>query len=129
MPTLSERIEAAQADLNAKRDRLAELANAETLDNDAIEALNGEIDNAQRTLDNLKATEQRIGTNAGVTERGMGHNGGPPLAAPNLTRRPLSQGRELSGLDLVVRAITAQGISHFGRKPLEFGRQSRRARR
>ena len=114
MTTLSQRIEAAQADLNAKRDRLTELSGADNLDLDAIDALNTETEQAQRTLDTLKATEQRIGLNAGTP------------AAPNLARRPLSvTQRELSGLDLMVRAITAHGISRFGRKPLEQVLQER----
>lgn len=115
MTTLSQRIEAAQADLNAKRDRLTELSGADNLDLDAIDALNTETEQAQRTLDTLKATEQRIGLNAE-----------PKLVAPNLARRPLSvTQRELSGLDLMVRAITAHGISRFGRKPLEQVLQER----
>ncbi len=115
MTTLSQRIEAAQADLNAKRDRLTELSGADNLDLDAIDAMNTETEQAQRTLDTLKATEQRIGLNAE-----------PKLVAPNLARRPLSvTQRELSGLDLMVRAITAHGIAHFGRKPLDQVLQER----
>jgi hypothetical protein len=50
MSTLSQRIEDAQNDLNAKRDRLVELNGAETLDLDAIEALTAELDVAERTV-------------------------------------------------------------------------------
>jgi hypothetical protein len=44
MKTLSQRIEDAQNDLNAKRDTLVELNGADDLDLDAIEALNEQID-------------------------------------------------------------------------------------
>lgn len=110
MKTLSQRIEDAQADLNAKRDRLAELSANDNFDVDAVEALNVETEAAERALAALKATEQRIGVNAGQK----------PPAAANMNRRPLGvQQKELSGLDLMVRAITARGISHFGRRPLD----------
>ncbi len=51
MKTLSQRIEDAQADLVAKRDRLVELNAADELDLDAIEALNRQIEVAQRTIE------------------------------------------------------------------------------
>lgn len=106
MTTLSQRIEEAQASLTAKRDRLAEMSAAETLDVDAIEALNSDVEAAERTLNALKTTEQRIGL-------------GAKPAAPNVNRRPLSATRDVSGMDLMVRAVTARGIAHFGRRPIE----------
>lgn len=109
MSTLSQRIEAAQADLNTKRDRLTEISGAETLDVEALEALNVEVETAERALNALKATEQRIGLGAGGE-----------LQKPNLQRRPLSVGqRELSGLDLMVRATVANGIAMFTGRALE----------
>lgn len=106
MSTLSQRIEDAEADLLAKRDKLVELTGADDLDNDAVEALNGEIETLERTVTNLKASEAKIGinakSNAGVT-------------APAVHRRPLGAAqKELNGLDLMVRGITAQGIAAFG---------------
>lgn len=102
MSTLSQRIEHAQNDLNAKRDRLTELSSADELDLDAIDALNGEIEQAQRTVDTLKATEQRIGLNAGK-----------PPAAPAV-RRPLGvTQREATGLDLLVRATVVNAVAMF----------------
>jgi HK97 family phage major capsid protein/HK97 family phage prohead protease len=107
MTTLSQRIEHAQNDLTAKRDRLTELSGADALDLDAIDALNGEIETAQRTVDTLKATEARIGLDAGKP------------GTPALPRRPLSAAqREVKGLDLIVRAAVVRGISHFGNKPV-----------
>jgi len=108
MTTISQRIEHAQSDLNAKRDRLAELSNADTLDIEAIDALNAEVEVAERALAVLKNTEQRIGLNAGA------------VAAPAVNRRPLGfPQREVSGLDLMVRALVVNGISHFDRRPIE----------
>ena len=108
MKTLSQRIEDAQNDLNAKRDALTEASNAEALDPETLETLNVEVENAERVFNALKATEKRIGVTA---ERSV--------AAPAVNRRPLSATRDVSGLDLIVRAVTARGISHFGRKPLD----------
>lgn len=108
MTTLSQRIEHAQNDLNTKRDRLTELSGADTLDLDAIEALNADIETAQRTVDTLKATEARIGLSAGGE-----------VAKPAVSRRPLAAAqRDVKGLDLIVRAAVVRGISHFGNKPI-----------
>ena len=107
MKTLSERIVDAQNDYNAKRDKLVELNGAPDLDLDAIEALNTDVETAQRTIDALKTSEARIGINA------------TPLAAPAI-RRPLNAPRaELNGFDLLVRAAAVHGIAHFGGKPIE----------
>lgn len=108
MKTLSQRIEDAQADLNAKRDRLVELTNSEALDVDAVDALNAETERAERALAALKLSEQRIGINAGNAPQ-----------APAVNRRPLGALRDVGGFDLLVRAATVRGISHFGNKPLE----------
>lgn len=109
MSTLSQRIEAAQADLNTKRDRLTELSGAETLDLDAIDALNDEVEQAQRALDTLKAAEQRIGLNSGQP------------AAPSVHQRPpLGQrAREATGLDLLVRATVVNAIALFTGRAIE----------
>lgn len=111
MSTLSQRIEALQAAIVAKRDKLVELTGAETPDNDALEALNTEVEADERTLKNLKTSEARIGVNASQ-ERGA-------VTAPAVTRRPLGGQREVNGLDLIVRAAVVRGISHFGQKPIE----------
>ena len=115
---LSQRIEAAQADLNLKRDKLVELSAAEAFDVDAVEELNGQVEAAERALNALKVTEARIGINAATPTA-------PTPAAPNVSRRPLAALRDVSGMDLIVRAITAQGVAHFGRQPLEHVLETR----
>lgn len=106
MKTLSERIVDAQNDLTAKRDRLAELNAADDLDIDAIEALTGEIDVTERAVSVLKASEAKIGLGAAPA--------GQP-AAPGVNRMPLGyRQKEVDGLELMVRAITVQGIANFG---------------
>ena len=109
MKTLAQRIEDAQNELTAKRDKLVELNGFDTLDLDAIDALNAEIEVAQRTVETLKTSEARIGI---TTQRAN-------LPAPGL-RRPLgTEQRAVSGFDLMVRAAAVHGIAHFGGKPVE----------
>lgn len=104
--SLSQRIEDAQNDLTAKKDRLAELNGADDLDIDAIEALTGQIDVAERAVSVMKASEAKIGINAEPA-------GG--LAAPGINRRPLGfPQRDVQPLDLLIRAIAVQGICAFG---------------
>lgn len=105
MKTLSQRIEDAQSDLVAKKDKLTELTGADDFDNDAVEAINGEIDVLERTLANLKASEAKIGMNASA----------PGASVPATARRPLGAGqKEVKGLDLLVRAAVIRGVAHFG---------------
>ncbi len=111
MKTLAQRIEEMQAAIVAKRDKLVELTSAEEADVSALEELNTQIANDERTLAALTTSEQRIAIN--TDQRGsQPANGGarPPLART---------GRELGGMDLLVRAVTAAGIAHFGKQPLE----------
>ncbi len=109
MKTLAQRIEDAQNDLVAKRDKLTELNGAESLDLDAIEELTGQIEVAERTVTVLKASEAKIGT-AAVAEGGV--------TSPAVQRRPLGVSqKDVKGLDLVVRGIVARGISPSPRCP------------
>lgn len=111
MKTLSQRIEDAQNDLVAKRDKLVELNGADALDLDAIEALNGEIETAERTVTALKTSEQRIGINAGQ-----------PAApqAPALARRPLGfPQRELTGIDLLTRRALVHACALYSGTPID----------
>lgn len=101
--TLSMRIENAQTDLNAKRDKLAELNSVDDLDLDAIEELNGQIDHAERTIKALKASEAKIGSEAGVSTPSV----------PAQARKPLGH-TEKDGMELLVRAAVVRGVSHFG---------------
>jgi HK97 family phage major capsid protein len=103
MTTLSTRIEAAQNDLIAKRDRLVELNGAEDLDLDAIDELNGQIEGVERTISTLRASEARLGVTA------------PAPGAPAVNRMPLGyRQKEVNGFDLMVRAIVVQGVANFG---------------
>lgn len=111
MKTLAQRIVDAQNELNTKRDKLVELTGAEALDIEAVEALTAQIDGEERSIAALKASEAKIGTGAAAAAAGV--------TAPAI-RRPLGlQQREVKGLDLLVRAITARGIAHFGNKSIE----------
>ncbi|MFZ4605164.1 MAG: phage major capsid protein [Caulobacter sp.] len=100
--TLAARIQRTQEDLNAKRDRLAELTSVDGPDLDAIEGLNTEIEVAERTFNALKASETKIGLGA---ERGGG------AAVPAAVRKPLGH-TEKSGMDLIVRAAVVRGLAH-----------------
>lgn len=118
MKTLAQRIEETQANLTARRDRLVALNQEDTLDIDAIEALNAEIETDERTLAALKTSEARIGI------AGAPSNVTPAAAAtpgsPAVLRRPLGFPRkEVRGLDLFVRAAVVKGLSHFGDRPVE----------
>jgi HK97 family phage prohead protease len=109
MKTLSQRIEDAQADLVAKKDKLAELTGAETPDLDAIEELNDQIEHADRTVKALKASESKIGADAGAdgVER-----------IPATPRKPLGH-KETDGMDLLVKALVVRGTAHFGNMSLD----------
>lgn len=103
MKTLSQRIEDAQNDLTVKRDTLAELTSADTLDADAVEEATRQVDEVERALTVLKAAEAKIGTSAAPS--------GSP-AAPAVQRRPLGYPqKEVGGFDLMVRAYVANGIA------------------
>lgn len=110
MKTLAQRIEDAQNELNAKRDRLVELTGVDDMDTTAVDELNAQIEAAEKSLDALKTAEKRIGLAA--------KSDGP--AAPAVARRPLGfPQKEVKGFDLLVRAMTVRGISHFGNKPID----------
>jgi HK97 family phage prohead protease/HK97 family phage major capsid protein len=97
--TLSERIVKAQEDLNAQRDTLSELNAAESLDLDAIEALNDQIELSERTLSALKVSEAKIGVGATNVQK----------ASPQ-PRKVLGH-TEKNGMDLLVRAAVVTGIA------------------
>jgi HK97 family phage prohead protease/HK97 family phage major capsid protein len=107
MKTLSQRIEDAQADLVAKKDKLVELTNGEIHDLDAIEALNDEIGVQERTVAALKASEAKIGISAAP-------------AAPSIARRPLGfPQKEVDGFDLLVRSAVVNGCALFTGKSVD----------
>ena len=104
MKTLSQRIEDANNELVAKKDKLVELTSADAPDVDAIEELTQQIETEERGVAALKAAEVKIGISATPV------NGG--VAAPAVQRRPLGfPQKEIGGFDLLVRAATAKTIS------------------
>ena len=108
--TLSQRIEGAQTDLNAKRDKLVELNGADELDLDAIEQLTDDISVTERTITALKGSEAKIGINAGS----------PSATVPAQPRRPLGvNGKDIGGFDLLVRAMVVKGVAEFSDKSVD----------
>lgn len=107
MKTLAQRIEDAQADLVAKKDKLTELTGATELDNDAIIEVTAQVDGLEKTISTLKAAEDKIGA-AAISPTAK--------TTPAQVRRPLGH-QEKDGMDLIVRAFVthlvakAEGIS------------------
>ena len=111
--TLSQKIEAARAPLNEQKDRLTALNDAETRDTVAITELQDQVEATAADLASLERSERLIGLGATEQRGNQPANGGG-------ARQPLVRGtRELGGMDLLVRAVTAAGIAHFGKQPLE----------
>ncbi len=110
MKTLAQRIEDAQNDLTAKRDKLSELTGADDLDNDAIAEVTAQVDGLEKTVATLKAAEAKIGAGA-RSESGN-------VTVPAQVRKPLGHA-EKDGMDLLVKALVVKGISHFGGISLE----------
>lgn len=105
--TLSQRIEDAQTDLTAKKDRLAELTSADALDVEAIEELTTQIDGDERTVAALRASEAKIGLSAQPAGSG-------DLPNPAVNRRPLGfPQREVSGIDLLVRRALVHSVALY----------------
>jgi len=108
MKTLSQRIEDAQNELVASRDKLAELNGADALDLDAIEELNVRIDGQERALAAMKASEAKLG---GTTS---------PVAAPAIARQPLGfHQREVGAVDLVVRGALTNAVALITGKSID----------
>lgn len=108
MKTLAQRVVDAEAKLVEFKDTLVELTSADELDNDAVDEINKQIEAQTRTVATLKASEANLGAAAGA------------VTAPAVIRRPLGAlQRETKGADLIVRAIVARGLAHFGNKPIE----------
>jgi len=110
--SLSDRIQALEAQLVEKKDLLTELTKADDIDDESIEAVNSDIDDAQKKLNALKSAEARIGLEAMSTA--------VVKKVPAEVRRPLMQGSEkLDGMDLLVKGMVARGIAHFAKTPLD----------
>jgi len=101
--TLSQRIVTMQEDLNAKRDKMAELNAAAELDVDALEAVNEDYAKTERALAALRASEAKIGLSAA-----------PAGLAPAQPRKPLGH-QEKDGMDLIVRAYVTHLVAQAER--------------
>src|SRR5690606_39100729 len=67
-----------------------------------------QIENTERAIAALKASESKIGTNAA-------RDANAGVAAPAINRRPLGfPQREIAPLDLLVRKAVVRGVAHFG---------------
>jgi HK97 family phage prohead protease/HK97 family phage major capsid protein len=116
MKTLAQRIVDAQNDLVVKKDKLAELTNAEVLDNDAIVELTSQIDGVEKTVTTLQGAEAKIGADAvDPTQQ---------RTVPAAPRKPLGHA-EKDGMDLLVKASVARLVAHHGGMPLEKALESR----
>jgi HK97 family phage major capsid protein/HK97 family phage prohead protease len=103
--TLSQRIEDAQTEVVRLRDTLVELTAADDPDADALEEANKQLDGQERVLAALKASEAKLGQRAAET---------PPDGIRTPAVHPRGRQKDLGGVDLLVRAMTVHGISHFG---------------
>lgn len=114
MKTLSQRIEDAQKQLVAKKDRLTELTGSDAIDTVAIEELTQQIDSEERAVAALKAAEAKIGISATpVSET-------PAVGSPAINRRPLGfPQREVAGFDLFVRRALVHSVALTTGKPIE----------
>jgi len=105
MSSLAKRIENASNEITAKKDRLVELTNTDEIDSEAVTELTKQIDDGEQLVATLKAAENKIGINASPAGQG----------APAINRRPLGfPQKDVQPLDLLVRALTVQGIAAFG---------------
>lgn len=111
MKTLSQRIEDAQADLLSVKDALTEHVAAEDADPIVTEELSAQIEEKETALSALKRAEAALAAKTAKT-------------VPATIRKPLG-GAEVKGLDLLVRAITARGVAHFGGKSLDQALEER----
>lgn len=104
MSSLAKRIENASNEITAKKDRLVELTNIDDIDSDAVNELTKQIEDGEQLVATLKAAENKIGVNAS-----------PAGQSPAINRRPLGFAqKDVQPLDLLVRALTVQGIAAFG---------------
>lgn len=106
MPTLAEKIVAAQSELTAMDDKLRELNSVEPLDLDAIEEQNGLIEVKQRALTLMQRSEATLGARS------------TPAAAPGTAvadvRRPFAvAAKTVEPKEYVYRAAVATALGHI----------------
>lgn len=111
MKTLAQRIEDAQNELNAKKDRLAELTGVDDIDTDAVQELSDQIDASEKSLGALKAAEAKIGVNARAAAG---------VTAPAINRRPLGFPQdEVKAADLIFRSALCHFVSKVSGKEID----------
>lgn len=107
----SQRLVNAKASLSVAENRRDDLLAAATLDHDAIDAVNDEIETLERDVAVLERSETRLARNAAA-------NAG--VASPPINRRPLGfPQKEVKPLDLLVRRAVIFGVSRFGGMTVE----------
>lgn len=102
--TISQRVEETQTALAAKQQSRDEMLAADTLDHDAIDAVNDEIETLERDVAVLQRSEKSAAK----------------IGAPAYNRQPLGfKAEKLSGLDLLVRRAVVHGIALHTGTPIE----------
>jgi len=117
----SERIQDIQQGLVEKNNKRDAIECADTLDVEALEQINIDIETAERALAALTAAEAKVGARAaGGGGMLMTTNGSSEKqAAPAIHRRPLGfPQKEVSPLDLLVRSAIVNGTAWFGNKSI-----------
>lgn len=105
--SISKRIEDAQSKFVVARDAYNDFIADEDFDIEASEALEATMKDAETRLAALQRAEKALGARTDEDR--------PAAPAVSLKGRQ----KDLGGVDLLVRAITARGIAHFGGKPID----------
>lgn len=125
--SLANKIAATEQRVNALRDQLSTLAEAETLDRDAMGNLNVEINDVQKTLDTLKASEAALAASSTpvtgtalvpVTPKSIVFpaSSGKPAAPAIITQQSKSVDRPG---DFIYKGLAARVVSHLTKQPLD----------
>lgn len=105
LKTLSQRVEDAQQAFLAARDAYNDHVGHDDFDLEAAEGLDDAMKEAEARLKALQKAEAALASRTDERER-------PAVVAPAVSMR--GRQRELTGLELLTRAIVVRGISHFG---------------
>jgi HK97 family phage major capsid protein/HK97 family phage prohead protease len=105
--TISERVVDAQAAYLAAKDAYVEYGAADDFEPANLDSLEATMKEAEDKLGGLKRLE------ANVIAKGGDLRPAAPAIQPN------GRQKDIGGIDLLVRAAVARGVSHFGGKPLD----------
>lgn len=108
MKTLSERVENAQQAFVVARDAYNAHVAEEDFDITEAEGFEVAMKDAEDRLNALQRAEKALASRAADEKK---------LAAPVVSAK--GRQKDVSGFDLLVRAMTVHGAAHFGRKPVE----------